>query len=280
MKKVFISIIFLISIKISYSQEFVFPMYFEDAIGNRDTLFFGYDISATDSIDEIFGEQNIIDLPLNDALDVRVTDAYSYHSPTYHTKKQIINNSCNIPYTTLPVIKFDIKCSNWPITASWDSDLFTDVCNYYSDFASYPYYDALWDVVNLTDFSVSLRSQSSITFNKCDCESSSCYNSYIDNNDTLFLFYLGIDDEQIMVDIESNRLSKNKIEIHNHNDNLFIEIIDKDYVIDNAQIVDMNGKVIIKDHTNNVDISDLTYGIYLLRIQTNDKKVYSFKFIK
>jgi len=281
MKKLIFYIISLTVFNASFSQEFVFSMYFEDASGNKDTLFLGYDISATESIDAIFGEENIIDIPLDEQFDVRVTNANYNYSGTFHTKKQIINNSCNIPYTVIPVIKFDIKCSNWPITASWDSTLFADICNYYSDLASYPYYDALWDVMRPNDFSISLGNQDLWIFDKCDWEYDYNSTSYINSyNDTLYLFYIGIDDEYIMLDIESNELFKNEISISNDKDNLFVEIKDKDIELDNVQIIDMSGKVILNDNKNNINISDLANGIYLLRLQTNDKKVHTFKFIK
>ena len=64
--------IFIIFILIStslYSQEFSFEMIFMDAIGNSDTIIMGYDENATDSVDLVFNEINIVDTPLNPVFD-------------------------------------------------------------------------------------------------------------------------------------------------------------------------------------------------------------------
>lgn len=90
---------FLILSNIMNGQEFIFEMYFEDAIGNKDTLVIGYDINATDSIDSVFGEKNIISVPLDSLFDVRMTDVWlkkssapipSQEYGSFHTKKQIV----------------------------------------------------------------------------------------------------------------------------------------------------------------------------------------------
>lgn len=55
-------IVILISF-VSYSgltQEFSFPLYFEDASGAKDTIIYGYDEDASDGIDSVFGEENLI----------------------------------------------------------------------------------------------------------------------------------------------------------------------------------------------------------------------------
>ena len=46
-------------------------MYFVDAVGNMDSLTLGNDITATDSVDAAFGENNIIFSPYAAGLDVR-----------------------------------------------------------------------------------------------------------------------------------------------------------------------------------------------------------------
>ena len=62
MKKLSLALFSLIW-HLSFAQSFSFELYFEDANGAKDTLEFGYDPSATDSIDPIFQEINIIAQP-------------------------------------------------------------------------------------------------------------------------------------------------------------------------------------------------------------------------
>lgn len=113
------------------AQEFSFEIYFEDAAGNRDTITLGFDPSGRDGIDVQFGEVNIIDVPLKSTLDVRITDEWDnrfiHNTPgTYHTKTQIIQKQeCGVDFS---INSIDIHTKNWPVTASWDSSLFTDPC--------------------------------------------------------------------------------------------------------------------------------------------------------
>lgn len=108
-------------------QEFMFELIFEDSEGNLDTLVFGYDEAATDTIDAFFGEENIINEPIDAVFDVRITNEWanrSYHSlpGTYHTKKQITKK----PTGPAPTLNIDIMTKNWPVTMRWDSTLFMD----------------------------------------------------------------------------------------------------------------------------------------------------------
>jgi len=138
MKKVYLIITIVTIYFSSFGQQFSFPIYFQDAIGNKDTIILGYDINGTDAIDAIFGEINIISKPIDTALDVRITDEWSRRrnaidTGTYHSKKQIIKNNCG---TWFSIIGIDIFAKHWPVTASWDSSLFNDTCRNGSVFTS------------------------------------------------------------------------------------------------------------------------------------------------
>jgi len=123
-----------------HSQQFSFQMFFTDAIGNKDTITLGYDPLATYGIDDNFGEENIIDVPLKSTLDVRITDEYfnrTYNDMdgTYHTKKQIIPYDCiQLSFESIQTI--DISTKHWPVTAKWNSALFNDSCRDGSLFTS------------------------------------------------------------------------------------------------------------------------------------------------
>lgn len=73
MKKLLL-ILFLIPIYTMAQEEFSFELYFEDALGNKDTVILGYDPNATDVIDITFGEVNILSQPWGSNFDVRIGD--------------------------------------------------------------------------------------------------------------------------------------------------------------------------------------------------------------
>jgi hypothetical protein len=113
-------------------QLFSFKLYFEDAVGHKDSVEIGYDPAATSSIDAAFGETNIIGTPIDTNFDVRISDEWIARygggsgPGTFHTKKQIVNYGCT--HYEMFRIDLDIHCNNWPVKAKWDKTLFTDTC--------------------------------------------------------------------------------------------------------------------------------------------------------
>lgn len=136
----------LIAIEV-YSQEFSFPLYFEDATGNRDTLILGYDPNATDSIDPEFGEINIVDQPWKDQLDVRTGEVKYYGdwenvAPLYESKIQIVEKMCNFEQK----INIVAWCNHFPLIIKWDTSLFkNNNCVTGSLLNTWQYFE--WDVV-------------------------------------------------------------------------------------------------------------------------------------
>ena len=133
MKKIIVFKIILLSCMFSYSQEFKMKLWFQDAVGNKDSIELGYDLLATDSIDSQYGETNSITTPWSNNFEVRISNEWknrfnNNQSGTYHTKKQIVKKQlCSIPHS---VTAIDIKAQHWPVTVSWDSTLnFTDCYN-------------------------------------------------------------------------------------------------------------------------------------------------------
>lgn len=95
------SVLFSIVLK---AQEFSTQIIFEDANGATDTLVIGYDSNASDNIDTVFGEKNIIEKRWSDAFECRFinidpfanTFCETYNLPdtlfSIHSKKQILGN--------------------------------------------------------------------------------------------------------------------------------------------------------------------------------------------
>src|SRR5690606_13908086 len=86
--------------------------------------------------DASFGEENIINQPWDSVFEVRITDEFDRRSPlgsvltgTYHLKKQIIEDEClSVLYWWNDILSIDMKCSNFPVTVSWNSILFDPSC--------------------------------------------------------------------------------------------------------------------------------------------------------
>lgn len=130
-----------------YSQEFSFPLYFEDTTGSRDTLILGYDPNATDSIDPEFGEINIVDQLWNDQLDVRTGEvkyfgAWENVAPLYESKIQIVKKMCNFDHQ----INIVAWCNHFPLIIKWDTSLFkNNNCVTGSLLSAWQYF--AWDVI-------------------------------------------------------------------------------------------------------------------------------------
>jgi len=129
MKNKILLVVFISLVTLGYSQTFSFKMAFVDGIGNKDTLTFGYDSLATDTIDANFNEINICSVPLNQNFDVRVSNLWdlavtSLMQTPFQTKRQILH-STNCSTNPLTI---EIKCKHWPVTAYWDKAPFNDAC--------------------------------------------------------------------------------------------------------------------------------------------------------
>lgn len=124
-------------------EEFSFELYFEDALGNKDTVILGYDPNATDVIDITFGEVNILSQPWGSNFDVRIGDR-SYEtnngttnwltSNTYQSKKQILSSYCDQYDKKSETISLQFKIDNLPIKIKWNGNVFGDSCRAHSSF--------------------------------------------------------------------------------------------------------------------------------------------------
>ena len=71
MKKIILISFFVLFNSLLYGQELSLKTCFEDSQGNKDSLILGYDVLGTDTIDTIFNEQNIFNIPWNNTFEVR-----------------------------------------------------------------------------------------------------------------------------------------------------------------------------------------------------------------
>jgi hypothetical protein len=88
MKKPIAFLAFTVIMKMAATQEYSFPLYFEDAVGNKDTLNFGFDQSASFGVDENLGEANIIGQPYDSTFFVFFTDAATYDELDFRLQEE------------------------------------------------------------------------------------------------------------------------------------------------------------------------------------------------
>ncbi len=269
--------------QLAIGQEFSFKMYFEDAIGNKDTLELGYDVNATDTIDAIFGEINIIGVPLDSVFDIRISDAFWNNSNgTFQTKKQIVNrNNCK----ALTLITIDFKCNNWPVTATWDNSVFSDTCRNGSVFTSvHP--GGWWDTGSPSDlWRAELVNTNQVTFtsNYYSGQFDENY-AYINNqNDTIPVFWQAFGDSTILMVGTEEIVSNNDIEIFPNPtiNNITIQFIDQDLKIEDIQVLNINGKSQpITVTGKNIDLTKIPNGLYFIQLTISNGETITKKIIK
>jgi Secretion system C-terminal sorting domain len=105
------------------SPQFSMPMWFEDAIGNKDTIIIGYDTTASfEKFNTLLGEK-LLQNPFDSVFDVRVTHGDNSFKEGF--SKTIIGHCEKYPNVNCFVsegIKIIINAKYYPIKVSWDID--------------------------------------------------------------------------------------------------------------------------------------------------------------
>ena len=279
MKQLFFFLFFLPMI--TSAQEFSFELYFEDALGNRDTLVLGYDPLATDSIDVAFGEENIIAQPWDSVFEVRISDYY-YDNPTFqptsfNSKKGIFKKRTNHSYSTFPM-QINIKSNHFPITVSCDSSLFESQDKRGSLFTSVNpggWFDTggfLQRFYFTPTYQVELS-----PFQGCDA----CpFNfSYQLESDNIYVSWAAVADSfSMFANLQENKDDVNNLTFSPN------PVSSNEKITINAQgnytIVDIQGKIVQngKVENNSVQLINVESGIYFFILE-NENAVYKTKFV-
>lgn len=156
---------FILTIIISYSQEFKTIIWIEDTNGRIDSVTIGYDPLATESINEIFGALDITNQPWN-AFEIRasqiaVTEIITGEDITnprpinelsrYQTKTEIIPKNCLSMIEVsnqagyIPFIGLFIATDAFPITIRWNQEEFENDCLSKSVVSDWPI-STWWDI--------------------------------------------------------------------------------------------------------------------------------------
>ena len=134
--KIIIQLFWFLSIPL-YAQEFNFKLYLEDATGARDTLTFGFDATATDSIDSSYGEVNILTQPISSTFEARISDLkwgnltaqeYENEQINFQVKKQIEKKKCADEFPLSFVSGISLYNVTYPLKLKWNKMLFQDSC--------------------------------------------------------------------------------------------------------------------------------------------------------
>ncbi len=288
MKLIFLFLIAMSFSTLSYSQEFSFQMFFEDAVGNKDTITLGYDINATDSLDSLFSEVNIITTPLDTNLDVRISNewfnrTYNSTTGTYHTKKQIVDYSCSNWYSASSI---DIFTEYWPVTAYWDSSLFSDSCRKASVFTDISP-GGWFDVLGPSNMDIEyMQSSNEVTFttNVPDYQYPLANYYYINNeNDTIPFFWYAFGSNSIFTFDIDEITPSDVITLSPNPVTNFIQInhdID-DLEIKQIKIFDLLGREQqVKWEDNSIDLSNISNGILFVQITLENNQSFTYKIIK
>lgn len=274
-------LIFCIFWKFSFAQTFSFEMYFEDATGAKDTLLFGYDAAATDSIDVSFQETNIISQPWSSEFEARITvlnppNAWDYDEfmsvpEIGHLKKEIKKEDCLDQSLYISMIQ--LKNAVYPVTVTWDNSLFNDPCRINSIITD-------WHPVGWFDAIVGSSMPQNLVELKNNAPDSFSYTSIHNinsNQDTLDVLFLALGNQnQVFVGLDELESALN-IYPNPASTTLHIEGIS---AFDQVNIIDFQGNLYPTPRSENIlTIESLPPGVYLIRV-TNDDRNFYHRFIK
>ncbi len=286
MKKYLIFLVICVACARGFGQEFIFPIIFQDAVGNTDTLYFGYDENATDSVDSAFDENNIINTPYDPVFDVRISNEFDYRShlsePTmgsFHLKRQIVPINC--PGYSTP-IAIDIKCQNWPVTATWDSTIWKPDCRAGSLITGMPsgYW---WDVSvpgGLYYYVLAAIDSISFTANYIGDWGIGSSAYIADNNDTISVYWVVFSDPSLRGRVGVKDISKSpRLKVYPNPGFGQFEFVTK-AMVEEIRIYNVQGKEVKSEKIGNIiDISNQPAGIYIYVVELQNQKVLTGKFM-
>jgi len=291
MKKLLLFIASAILYISSFGQEFTFQMVFCDAVGNSDTLYFGYDPTATDSVDGKFGENNIIDISYDSIFDVRISNEFAYRwyfskpSGSFHLKKQIVSKNC--PGYATP-IAIDIKCKYWPVTATWDSTIWKENCRAGSLITGMPrgYW---WDVTGPSDlYYYLLAVRDSITFTaNYDANYSNTgaigVTAYINNeSDSIAVYWLVFSDPSLRGSVDVDAIHHSyQLSVYPNPGSGVYKFLSPHSTIEEIRVYNLNGMQILSQSMNDeIDLNNHPNGVYYYITSLQDGTRLTGKLIK
>ena len=281
MKKWIFILICLVS-TFSFSQTFSFEMYFEDATGQKDTITFGYDATATDSIDASFQETNIITQPWSNQFEARICvfetpyfsgEEFDTASVVGHLKKQINTEDCLDQSLYVSVIQLNNVV--YPVTISWDHSLFTDQCRSNSiitDWHPGGWFDAI--IGNNPQYPTILKDLDTAFYTHTSTH-------HIDNNqDTTDVLFFALGNiNQVFVGLKE--LEEDMSIYPNPTTGMINLNLNGNQHIQSVNLIDAHGhRFNTPVISNGIDLSEFSSGIYFMEVQFDSGKKGQIKVIK
>ena len=277
MKKLFIFAVILStsSIFAQSTAAFSFKLYFEDEVGNKDTLTLGYDVMATEGVDVAFGEENIIAQSWSPLFEARITNEYWINSnfpgtpEAIHLKKQIFNKN-NIANRPMAI---DIKSTNWPLKVSWDSTLFSPTEISGSFLTSIQY--GTWFDLSRPDFLTEKNTVYYDTSSLVDLDHQIA-SYYTNNQDKIYTIWFGFSDST-MLTLSSENLMNEALKLYPNPFNN--EFVITNLSTDQAVIIfdELGRKVKFEREGDKISLVNAKSGIYFVELVGNNRV---FKILK
>ena len=273
---------------IAKGQQFSTQIFFTDSMGNRDSITVGYDSLATDSIDAIFGEVNIIEWEIREGLDVRITNEWinrthwNSQPGTYHTKKQIYSYDCT-EFFSNSYLTIDIHTDHWPVTATWDHTVFEDSCREGSFFTSITP-GGWWDTESPSDLGQQiLVDRDSVTFISNHMGSFNELYSYKEGINVIPAFWLALGQKNLFTSTHDPQQSDEGLALFPNptSDHFSIQIPQGFGAIESVQLFSTLGNLVTSTkETQDIDISQISSGLYVVVIKNKSGRKLSARIIK
>jgi hypothetical protein len=234
--------------KIQAQAEFSFQLFFEDALGNKDTVTIGYDDNATSGIDAAFGEIDILGVPWNSTFEVRGSDRYTNGTPSFQSKVDIQNSPS---FHTI-----DIHCLTYPFVVSWDSIPFSSPLLSGTEL----YFP------NIADLSFRLAHHSSVGINE----------EAISNGTDAYIIVWITDSSNIGISVNEILIDKISFFPNPTQNEFFISLENSNEPNLPFKIVDISGKIVLQSFANSnsaIDISNLPNGYYIVQVNVGEQFV-------
>jgi hypothetical protein len=282
MKTFLLTIFGICSLNIAHAQQFSFQMKFVDAIGNKDSITLGYDINATDSLDPVFEEINIISNPYTSALNVRAGNVWFqknsfrlFGQTAFETKTQIVPNTCGSGnfWSIFPVAEINIVSPHFPIKAYWNHSTFNNPCLNGSVFTSvHP--GGWWDTGGFRD---ELKSTDSATFYQ-----NQYY--YMNGPDTVNVYWVALTDSTLLsLGVKELNTNLNTVSIFPNPSSETVSIKSNSIFgeITQVEFINLVGQTVkISNNSRNISISELSNGLYFVKVNNNLEKTVVVKLQK
>ncbi len=278
------------------TPEFLMPLWFEDAVGNKDTIWVGGDeaASSVQLLDTQFGEEEIT-VPFDHIFEVRAVnwDGASPWGGGYVFSKTIISDKEGSLCHVFGGIGIFIHAQFWPVKVTWDSVLLHSnpaPCNYNTILTPNK---SVWTIPNWYEaeniYCMSPVSHLSLDYNYPNLSPiNQLWTEYEISGsgvDTIWGYWLTshIDAPHCLTTLPTEEvLSASEIQLYPNPAGNWLQIeVDDSIEITNYEIYDVNGKIVYAGiYNSTLEIESLQKGVYVLLLKDKFNKLFSKSFVK